>query len=562
MAKSPNRNDGPASWDRMNTFWFRYWTIYEEKGKTLKNEEEKKKHREEFQREVHFFIKGSCDLEFRQYLEKQLDYTKERGRKEGVVISKHIKELTRFILLDKIMERDGKFLTTQDMLPPKKHPKWWRELNSEHAESETDDNDENENLSYGHLHRIVNEYYPELITKRIELRNRLGRRKYSNQGRRTEDHKKRIVETQFSQDETVPPGLFQLVVARAMGKDATPKFYERLHMQEGEVTKAMSCDPIHLAKLLTFRKQILEIIEEFDTNPFSDEENKEKERFEETGLFNYLVEALFLQVKTLVELRWFRGKSEDIQRRIIFRDSRQPKYYRRYAKIAVGLNLEWLNDSETVLTAMYTASLSYIQYLKVPMPQVGLFLMQECLEQLDLSDDLKALITYNISMSYQALQNHDLMLEWLNKAKNLWEKIGDHPGDLADIYGYIAEYWRLRDYKKYLCNRDKAEELLKSDILTKRRKAFHCLFLSNCACMFKDIDWEKLLYELGLMLSGSDDNLEDFASFFNQCLEDLKDYGHRGPEGGPGRYAPPREWDETVSSPSFKTTFLDPRRGN
>jgi hypothetical protein len=36
----------------------------------------------------------------------------------------------------------------------------------------------------------------------------------------------------------------------------------------------------------------------------------------------------------------------------------------------------------------------------------------------------------------------------------------------------------------------------------------------------------------------------------------------RGPEGGPGRYAQPKDWGEDLSSPSFKVTFLDPDEGN
>jgi hypothetical protein len=188
--------------------------------------------------------------------------------------------------------------------------------------------------------------------------------------------------------------------------------------------------------------------------------------------------------------------------------------------------------------------------------------MQECLQQLDLSEDSKALVTFNVAMSYQQMQNYKLMIRWLDQAKFLWEKIGGHTGDLADVHGYIAEYWRPLDRKKYMSNRNRAEELLNSDILTKRRRAFHYLFLSNCACMFKDKQWEKRLYELGLMVSGSDENLEDFAFFFNQCINDLKYHGARGPEGGPGRYAQPKDWGEDISSPSFKMTFLEPRGGN
>ena len=80
--------------------------------------------------------------------------------------------------------------------------------------------------------------------------------------------------------------------------------------------------------------------------------------------------------------------------------------------------------------------------------------------------------------------------------------------------------------------------------------------------MHQDTQWEKRLYELGLVLSGNDASLEDFAFFFNQCLNDLEAFGKRGPEGGPGRFAPPKEWDERRPSPSFKMTFVDPDAGN
>lgn len=565
MVNNTTRENIFVAWDRMNTIWFRYWTNYEAKGKTLGADmEANKEHQERFKKEVHFLIKSSCDLEFHQYLNKRLDYTKENGRKEGIVILKHMRELAMFVLLDKIKQSDGKFATTQDIRPSKnKNPLWWREYNSENKEETFDNNAETKQISYGHLHRMVNKYYPELLTTRIELRGRLGRRKYSKNGRKIEDHRERIVETQFSQEETIPPGIFELVVARAMKKDATPEYYERVLLQQGEVSKSMICDPIDLAKLLMFREDVLKIIDNLGANPFIDNEKPEEEKvFKESRMFNYLIQSLFLQVRALVELRWFREKLESTQNSIIFREPRLSKYYRRDAKKAVALNLQWFGDSEAVLGSMYIAGLSYIRYLKVPMPQVLLFLMKECLEQLDLSDDSRALVLYNIAMSYQQTEQYRLMLRWLRKSQLLWERIGDHPGDIADIHGYIAEYWRLRDSEKYFYNRNKAEELVRTGILTQRRKAFHYLFLSNCACMFKDEEWEKRLYDLGLMVSGKDATLEDFAFFFNQCLNDLEFFGKRGPEGGPGRYAQPKDWGEKISSPSFKATFLDPNDGN
>jgi hypothetical protein len=74
------------AWDRMNTIWFRYWTNYEEKGKSLSGEAVEE-HQRRFKREVHFLVKNFCDLEFHQYLNKRLDYTKENGRKDGAVIT-------------------------------------------------------------------------------------------------------------------------------------------------------------------------------------------------------------------------------------------------------------------------------------------------------------------------------------------------------------------------------------------------------------------------------------------------------------------------------------------
>ncbi len=468
-----------VAWDRMNTIWFRYWTNYEEKGKTL-GREESKEHQEKFRREVHFLIKSFCDLEFHQYLNKRLDYTKKNGRKKGVVIRKHMKALTKFILLDKIKQRDGKFATTQDVLHSSTPNQfWWRETNSKRGEEKIEADEEIRQLSYGHLHRMVNKYYPELLTTRIELRGHLGRRKYSKNGRRIEDHRERIVETQFSQKETIPPGIFELVVARAMEEEATPEFLKRMHLQQAEVSKSMICDPIDLAKLLMFREDVLKIIDDLGVNPFLDEEKPEEEKaFKESGLFNYLVQSLFLQVRALVELRWFREKSESTQNSIIWREPPPLfKYNKRDAKKAVGLSLQWFGDSEAVLNLMIIAALSYVRYLRVPMPKVGLFLMQECLEQLDLSDDLRAIAFYNIAMSYQQTGQHELMLKWLRKANFLLERIGGHPGDIADIHGYIAEYWRLRNSEKYFYNRNKAEELLRSGIPTQRRKAFHYLFL-------------------------------------------------------------------------------------
>lgn len=550
-----------VAWDRMNTIWFRYWTNYEEKGKTLRGEASKE-HQERFKREVHFLIKSSCDLEFHQYLNKRLNYTKQKGRKEGVVLRKHMKELVRFILLDKLRQRVGKFATTQDILAKKNTSFWWRETMDSNGGKKPDGSEDSEHLSYGHLHRMVNKYYPELLTTRIELRGRLGRRKYSN-GRKIDDHRERIIETQFSQEEKIPPGIFELVVARAMREDATPKFLKQMHFQADIVAKLTICDPVDLAKLLAFREDVLEIIHDLGANPFvDDEKSEEHQAFTESSLFNYLVQSLFLQVRALVELRWFREKSIRIQNSIIFREPRLPKYNRRDAKEAVKLSLQWHRSPEAVLHLMDSAALLCSRYLREVLPKLGLWLSQECLQQLDLSDEWKANTCYNIAIGYCETRQHRLMLRWLKNFLSIEERLGGHPGDEADAYGYIAEYWRQRNSKKYLFYRNKAEKLVTSNILTNRRKAFHYLFLSNCALMHEDKPWEKRLYELGLLLCRNDASLEDFAFFFNQCLNDLATSGKRGPEEGPERFAPPKELSERHPSPSFKMTILDPDAGN
>lgn len=565
MVPSTSQKSIFIDWDRMNTIWFRYWKNYEEKEKTL-CDEASKEHRRKFEREVHFLIRRSCDLEFHQYLNKRLDYTKEKGRKEGLVVRRHMRELTRFILLDKLRQKAKRFATTKDLLSSKDDDSlWWRSTAKEKRDINLSSNGKKEHLSYGHLHRMVNEYYPELLTTRIELRERLGRRKYSN-GRKIDDHRERIVETQFSQSEKTPPGIFELVVARAMREKATPKFLKQMHYQAGEVAKLTICDPIDLAKLVAFREDVLEIIDELGANPFLDENRSEEQNaFTQSGLFNYLIGSLFLQVRVLVELRWFREKSEPIQDSLIFREPRLPRYSRLDAKKAVALSLKWFRRPGVVLEAMEFAAITHSRYLRQAIPkigQVGLWLNQECLRQLDLPDEWRANAYYNLAIGYWEIGQQKLMLKWMRESVSLCERIGEHPGDEADAYGYIAEYWRLRNNEKYLFYRSKAEELVKSGILTKRRKAFHYLFLSNCALMHQDKPWEKRLYEHGLALCGNDASLEDFAFFFNQCLNDLETFGKRGPEEGPGRFAPPKELNERRSSPSFKMTFFDTDAGN
>ncbi len=336
-----------------------------------------------------------------------------------------------------------------------------------------------------------------------------------------------------------------------------------MRSQANIVAKSMICDPIDLSKLLMFREDVLKIIEDLGANPFIDEKEAEEQKaFTESGLFNYLIQSLFLQVRVLVELRWFRGKSPRIQDSIIFREPRLPTYSKRDAKRAVNLSLQWHRNPEGVLGLMEIISLLYSRYLRDVMPRVGLWLNRECLLQLDLSDEWKANAYYNVAIGFFEAGQHRLMLRWLRKSLSVYERLGDHPGDEADACGYIAEYWRLRNSEKYQLYRDKAEELVKSSVLTNRRKAFHYLFLSNCALVNQDTLWEKRLYELGLALSGNDASLDDFAFFFSQCLNDLEAFGKRGPEKGPGRFPQPRELSERRTSPSFKMTFFDPDAGN
>lgn len=543
-------------WDRMNTIWFRYWCDFEETGKALDPEdyEEHKKHWAKFRREVQFLLKSACDYEFHQYLNKRLDYTKDEGRKEGKVIRKHMKELVRYIFLDKIRQKEGKFATTRNVLPSK---------NSRCEEQLIDGRgktmplrDDKETLSYAQLHRMVDEYYPELLTTRREQRSRFGRRKYDD-GRRIEDHRERIIETLFSRKEKVPSGIFDLVIVRAMGKDATPKFLKQARFQGKVNSQLMICDPVDIAKLLAFRADVLEIIDDMGCNPFID-----MKEYRSSLAFKFLVESLFVQVRALAELRWFREKSLRIQENIIWREPRLPKYSRRNAQRAVALSLQWHENPETVLHLMDIVGFLSARYLADRFPKMGLWLSQECFKQLHLSEEWKANTCYNIAMGHFLNRQSGLMLRRLKESLAIYERIGGHHGDEADAYGYIAEYWRLRNFKKYLLNRGKAEELLKSSILTPRRKGFHYLWLANCAVESKDIEWAKRLYGLGLVLAGKDASLEDFANFFSQCLNDLEGFGKVGPVTGPGRYPMPQDWVDIKISASLGMIIADPDFGN
>jgi len=538
--KEQNSPNLYVSCDRMNTIWFRYWSHYEETGKTLSGDAVKE-HISTFKREVHFLVRRSCDLEFHQYLNHLLDYTKKKGRKKGLTVRKHMKELTRYILLDKIRQQQGIFLTTNDILAIK-------DIESE---------EEQESLSYGHLHRVVNEYYPELLTTRIELRERLGKRKYDND-RKIEDHRERIVETQFTLQEKIPPNLFEVVVKRGMPDIATTKFLEQMRFQGNIMSQIMMCDPIDLAKLLEFKEDVCEIIEEIRENPFlEDEDSVEWDVFRDSAVFNYLVQSLFLQIRVLVELRWFRDKSEDIQNKLIYREPQYPKYRRKDAEKAIKLAFNWYGRSELVIQIMSIASLAYFK-LGDEYINTGLWLYQQILSQLELTDDWKAHVLYNIGITHLHLGQERLMLRRLQESIEIHERLGNHPGDLADTYGYLAQYWRIKDRKKYLYYRNLAEALLKEPILSKRRRLIHYRLLSDCAVIHQDKAWEKRLYELGLKYSLHDDKLEEFALWFSQCLNDLDIMGERGPEIGPGRIPPPQELRSIHISPSFKMTILDP----
>ena len=538
-----------TAWDRMDTILARYWLYNRHKLKTLTGEE-RTQWREKFKSETHFLIKRYCDLEFYQYLNKRLDYTKDSHRKDGIVIRNHMKELARFILIDKLMEKNNKFATTND-IQSKNRTDWWK--------TERNNTKDANDLSDDHLHKMINDY-PELFTTRNELRKRLGRRKYDN-NRRIDDHRDRIIESQFTRRLKVPPGVFAAIVLEAMGDDFAPKAArDRMMFQFNLNAKLRIFDSIDRAKLLIFRQDVIEVLEDLGANPFIGIILNGE--FYKSSVFNYFIQSLFLQVRVLAELRWFRDKSKSIQKSINFREPNYPKYYRRDAKRAVKLSFEWFNDPEVVFYLMNYSAFICGQYLHKVLPCVGLWLNQECLYQLNLTEESKANACYNIGIGYFETGHHRLMLSWLKKSISMFDKTGGHPGDQADAFGYIAEYWRLKDCKKYFNYRNSAEELAKSEILSKRRRAFHYLFLANCAVVWKDSKWEERLYELGLLLTGNDPTLEDFAMFFNQCLTDLAIDGQRGPESGPGRFTPPRDWIEEKGSQSFRSVMFDPDAGN
>lgn len=526
-----------AEWDRVNTILSRYWSIYEERRKTLTDIEALQMHDDKFKREVQFLIRRSCDPDFHNFLNNRLDYTKEDGRKAGLVIRKHMKQLAKFILFDKFLQVEREYLKLNDPLTG------WKD---------------EEYQSYGHLLRMVNRYYPELITTKEEIRQRSGKRKWSNK-RKIEDHRQRVVETQFSKGETQQPGVFDKIVSVAMGLDASNPFFDRMHMQLDEMQKTMVSNPIDLSKLLLFKEDILQIIKEIGKNPFLDADIGDTNDL----TFNSLVQMLFEQVRLLVELRWFREKSINIQLKIIFKEPRITKYHKKDAAKAVNLSWNWFQDPEKVMSSMIVAGISYIEYRRIPEPRVSRWLIEECLKQLTYNDDDKALAYYNIAMVCQQTNELRLMMSWLKKSLQLWENVGDHLGDIADIYAYMAEYWRLKDPKKYQDFKNRAEGILKADTTsTPRRIAFHYKFFADCAAMFKDKTWETHLYEQGLLHSSKYDSLSNFANWFNQCIGDMESLGERGPQGGFGRFVAPKEMDGTVVSSAFKIWFYDSESGN
>jgi hypothetical protein len=75
--------------------------------------------------------------------------------------------------------------------------------------------------------------------------------------------------------------------------------------------------------------------------------------------------------------------------------------------------------------------------------------------------------------------------------------------------------------------------------------------------MFEDKEWEQHLYEVGQFITSKDAKLIDFANFFKQCLNDLKEFGTRGSQLGPGRFAPPSDYGDSIISSSFKTWIFD-----
>lgn len=533
----PLERDPVTYVDRTSSMMSSYWNRFKAKCETLDGKE-LSDYKLATYREIQFWIRDSFDISFHQFLNRDLlNYVKE-GRKNGPELREHMKDLTRFILIDNIRREFGnEYGTLRDV-----HFAKPRDLKDElYAEPETKsegkewEKRKRGRPSYKTLLRYMNEYYPELIAKPITF------------SRKVSDDRRTPYETPLSSDEAdaVHRDVAEMMEWASFGLE--PFHVLARDMITHQAKQIQIVEPSDIMKFQAYARDAREIT--LDVIQDLSEDLPETDKIREYWLVKsmltgrIIVNALFEELRWLTQLRWFRERSAERQWAILSQKC-ELIYTHADAEMAVRALRRWHSNDGFVFGEIVRVVGSFNLHERI---DAGIMLLEECLKQMTLVDDDTGLLHHNLAMQFRLCQDVQKMKYHLERSASFYAK-GGYPGAEAIEYGYLAEI--SSDKEESETYKQKAEDLMAS-LADKKELAYYYLHLADCADGYGDIAWEKRLLEKALRVIDDGPDASEYYLYMSQCLTDISIMNKRGPSNGFGRVSHPPEWKVGSVSPFF-----------
>jgi len=228
------------------------------------------------------------------------------------------------------------------------------------------------------------------------------------------------------------------------------------------------------------------------------------------------VELLYQLFMSAIYVRFFRKRKYEQREKMI-----KKKYpflkYNGIEKDIVKYNKAWLKNDSKIFNVLSRTSPALITVGEF---KLGVKILEECVDQLDLDDIDTALCYHNIGDTYRQAKKPRKLLIFMKKALEIWERRNSNE-DQGLTWGYIAEAYH------YLGNEDKRDysiersfELLKMENPNTDQYPKHYLHLANIAFRIDNINFQRKALEEGIDISMKNENHEYFI-YFNQRLLDI-----------------------------------------
>jgi hypothetical protein len=533
----------------MNTILTRVYLANRSKENAAK-EGAKTALQEQFKRDIHFLLRRLADPDFARLVGRTLDYTRSGTKKRGIVVERNMKLLARFILEDIAAKSDARWATSEHIMPHSTYAPVGAPVKANHSHADV--------RSYSRYHELISEF-SELLYTRAEIKRAFQGKKFAL-GRRVEDRRPRVIGTPFSDSQQLPPDIHLLVLM--MFKEKWPKnevipFLKRATWQIGGTMRLIIADTVEMRKMHLFETYIASLMLELGlSRPPKNGEVDDGRRY--LGLVSQI---LYIQTRTLAELHWFRGLASHRQHALIYTEPTTLLHFdQSSANDCITEAKRWLGSDHNVVFRLMDALEPLVWTNQVPFAAE---LFRSSLELLQLSDEDKANCLHHLAMVYRLEEKPNLQRSALEEAATLWQQLGGHPGDEAVELAYLAELSRSgRDFHSYESLKSRSEQLASSDQLTLTRRAYITFFLADCADAYEDFVWELKILENGLRIAVKDKSLLGHFEFFDQCINDIKLYGKRGPEWGEGRVPSPPQVRSEAMDGVFSAMYDDPDFGN